>query len=167
MTPNGRKAARPFTARSLVGMSMGSRKRAVIKEMRREDHPEHGQRLDYWEVRAQYRIGERLRPCPGCCSVRYRRYKCGKCGVRGVRLWRPYGNFYRPSDNLCTACAPPLTEEGRPPWYVPLVIGPQGQIRSFGARPRKDMDLWNMLPISLGACSTCDGSGVLPARKQK
>ena len=66
MTPNGRKAARPFTARSLVGMSMGSRKRAVIKEMRREDHPEHGQRLDYWEVRAQYRIGERLRPCLGC-----------------------------------------------------------------------------------------------------
>ena len=60
-----------FTSRSLVGMTMGARKRAVLKEMDRKDHPENGQRLDYWEVRAKYRIGERLRPCPGCfdCAV--------------------------------------------------------------------------------------------------
>ena len=45
-----------LTARSLVGMSMGARKRA-------------------WEMmgylRSDLRIGERLRPCPGCfdCAV--------------------------------------------------------------------------------------------------
>ena len=57
-----------MTPRSLVGMTMGARKRAVLKEMDRKDHPENGQRLDYWEVRAKYRIGEKLRPCPGCCA---------------------------------------------------------------------------------------------------
>jgi len=46
----------PFTARALVGMTMGARKRA-------------------WEMmgylRSDLRIGERLRPCPGCfdCAV--------------------------------------------------------------------------------------------------
>ena len=59
---------KPFTARSLVGMTMGARKRAVLKEMKRKDHPDNGQRLDYWKVRSTYRIGERLRPCPGCCA---------------------------------------------------------------------------------------------------
>ena len=45
------EAARPFTSRSLVGMTMGARKRA-------------------WEMMGyqcfDLRIGERLRPCPGC-----------------------------------------------------------------------------------------------------
>ena len=46
---------KPFTARSLVGMTMGARKRA-------------------WEMmgylRSDLRIGERLRPCPGCEECR-------------------------------------------------------------------------------------------------
>ena len=61
-----------FTARSLVGMTMGTRKRAVLKEMVRKDHLENGQRLDYWEVRAKYRIGQKLRPCAGCLRCQCR-----------------------------------------------------------------------------------------------
>ena len=61
-----------FTARSLVGMTMGARKRAVLTEMDRKDHPEYGQRLDYSEVRAQYRIGQKLRPCAGCLRCKCR-----------------------------------------------------------------------------------------------
>ena len=156
---------KPFTARSLVGMSEASKKRLREAIFCGSRAPEFASGAV--SITAALRIGERLRPCPGCCSVRYRRYTCGTCGVRGVRLWRPYGNFYRPSDNLCTACAPPLTNEGRPPWYVPLVIGPQGQIWGFGARPSKDMDIWDLLPVSRGACLLCDGSGVLPARRSK
>ena len=98
---------KPFTPRSLVGMTMGARKRAVLKEMERKDHPENGQRLDYWEVRAQYRIGERLRPCPGC-------FHC-QPGVKG--------------------------------WHID---------RSRSGR-------FNMPALALH----CDGSGVLPSRKDK
>ena len=43
---------KPFTARSLVGMSQSARKRAARSA----------------SMRATYRIGERLRPCLGCCA---------------------------------------------------------------------------------------------------
>lgn len=51
--------AREFSARSLCGMTQGARKRAVLRESQREEH---------WEVSAKYRLGERLRPCPGCAE---------------------------------------------------------------------------------------------------
>ena len=82
-----------FTARSLVGMSMGARKRAAWYEALRSNHDGDGGPISNrklrlclssvltvrvlavtvpieWrlEVRAKYRIGERLRPCPGCCA---------------------------------------------------------------------------------------------------
>ena len=55
------EAARPFTARSLVGMTMGARKRHAhriateTKQWYRIEHVKH-------------RIGEHLRPCLGCCA---------------------------------------------------------------------------------------------------
>lgn len=82
---------RPFSPRSLVGMSMGARKRAArcaavkhpmrkrvklvwFKCWARDMHrrimtidDEMAQRR-YDDARARYRIGERLRPCPGCCT---------------------------------------------------------------------------------------------------
>lgn len=52
--------------RKLVGMSMGARKRAA----RQLAYDPWGRLRDahrpYTMVRAAYRIGERLRPCPGC-----------------------------------------------------------------------------------------------------
>ena len=91
MTPNGRKAARPFTARSLVGISQSARKhtiRALFVELvftsqgTAIEPTDKGSRWfhlwcrgsgdaasrdpEYAALRAKYRIGERLRPCLGC-----------------------------------------------------------------------------------------------------
>ena len=86
-----------FTARSLVGMSMGARKRAAWYEALRSSHDGDGGPISNrklrlclrnpltvrvlavtvpteWrlEVRAKYRIGERLRPCAGCLRCKCR-----------------------------------------------------------------------------------------------
>ena len=55
---------KPFTARSLVGMTMGARKRAARIDC-------FGIRTKVHDFRTLLRIGERLRPCPGCfdCAV--------------------------------------------------------------------------------------------------
>ena len=55
---------KPFTARSLVGMSMGARKRAYRAAVAELEQAEvwRGDVVD----RKRLRIGERLRPCPGC-----------------------------------------------------------------------------------------------------
>ena len=55
-----------FTARSLVGMTMGARKRAHRAAMVGLDY-EDGVRFTL-TTSTKYRIGERLRPCPGCCA---------------------------------------------------------------------------------------------------
>lgn len=64
-----------FTARSLVGMTTGARKRAVRREFDLVPCPEYlttiQDRMQWYllrgpYLRAKYRIGERLRPCPGC-----------------------------------------------------------------------------------------------------
>ena len=72
---------KPFTPRSLVGMTMGARKRAADREAvnalgKDRAHAytcEYGSYLRsgeylgaYWTARAKYRISERLRPCAGC-----------------------------------------------------------------------------------------------------
>jgi hypothetical protein len=48
-----------ITARSLVGMTMGARKRAARNSVKRSG-------LKPYMLYEEYRIGERLRPCPGC-----------------------------------------------------------------------------------------------------
>lgn len=52
MSPDGQ----PFTARSLVGMTMGARKRNGITK-----------RLDLWDY-----LDKRLRPCAGCLRCQCR-----------------------------------------------------------------------------------------------
>ena len=74
---------KPFTSRSLVGMTQGARKRAAYQaavtalgnDRAHAYTCEYGSYLRsgeylgaYWTARARYRIGERLRPCPGCCA---------------------------------------------------------------------------------------------------
>lgn len=51
-----------MNARSLVGMTQGARRRAARREYAPERTPESARA----DARARYRIGERLRPCPGC-----------------------------------------------------------------------------------------------------
>ena len=88
---------KPFTPRSLVGMTMGARKRAAWYEALRTSYDGDGGPISNrklrlclrsaltvrvlavtvpieWrlEVRAKYRIGERLRPCVGCLRCQCR-----------------------------------------------------------------------------------------------
>ena len=88
---------RPFTARSLVGMTMGARKRAAWYEALRSSYDGDGGPISNrklrlclrsaltvrvlavtvpieWrlEVRAKYRIGQNLRPCVGCLRCQCR-----------------------------------------------------------------------------------------------
>ena len=78
---------KPFTPRSLVGMSMGARKRAADRvavaalgnDRAHAYTREYGSYLRsgeylgaYWAARETYRIGERLRPCVGCLRCQCR-----------------------------------------------------------------------------------------------
>ena len=76
MTPN----AKSFTSFSLIGMSETAKKNAVRLELEPKwwFGLKHGMSAEIREqythdaalVRAKYRIGERLRPCPGCEECR-------------------------------------------------------------------------------------------------
>jgi len=61
-----RQSPIPLTARSLVGMTMGARKRAYRAAVAELEQAEvwRGDVVD----RSRLRISERLRPCPGCCA---------------------------------------------------------------------------------------------------
>ncbi len=106
---------RPFTARSLVGMSQSSRKRKaravafVINSVTFFEHavplasalherlyrergfPRHSEEMmRVRDVRSKYRIGERLRQCPGC-------FHC-QPGVKGWHIDRSRsGRFNMPA----------------------------------------------------------------------
>jgi len=69
---------KPFTARSLVGMTMGARKRRARGLVGDLGHMLYG----------DYRIGQRLRPCPGCSLC------------KGVGCYACYPKF----DQDCDAC---------------------------------------------------------------
>ncbi len=143
---------KPFTARSLVGMTMGARKRRsravsylVIvdvtfiehaetwantdhsKLFRQRKFPRHQWDLEqYNQVRAQYRIGERLRPCPGCPECDHGKgWRCDNCGT---------------TKGLCD-----LT------------------LAEVRCKCGKGCGQWR---ISFPATTVCDGSGVLPAKRQ-
>ena len=134
-----------FTARSLVGMTQGARKRAAWYEALRTSYDGDGGPISNrklrlclsvlttkvlsvtvpteWrlEVRAKYRIGEKLRPCPGCCAC------------WGHRISSAYGEI--------AECCGPQTSGKR-----------KSQIKA--------MRKWQET-----LADNCDGSGVLPARR--
>jgi hypothetical protein len=64
MKPNGHRANKPFTARSLVGMSEGAKKRLRERIFCGDQLPPFALGAD--SLTKGLRIGERLRPCPGC-----------------------------------------------------------------------------------------------------
>ena len=138
---------KPFTPRSLVGMTQGARKRAAWYEALRTSYDGDGGPISNrklrlclsvlttkvlsvtvpteWrlEVRAKYRIGEKLRPCPGCCAC------------WGHRISSAYGEI--------AECCGPQTSGKR-----------KSQIKA--------MRKWQET-----LADNCDGSGVLPARRSK
>ncbi len=128
---------RPFTDRSLVGMTQGARKRAADRvavaalgnDRAHAYTREYGSYLRsgeylgaYWAARETYRIGERLRPCLGCCA-------CWGADVS------PAGFGY---DAEC--------------------FGP----RVNGHTKREIFRMWKW---QRNLVDDCDGSGVLPARR--
>ena len=178
------EAARPFTSRSLVGMTMGARKRAAYYEALRSSYDGDGGPisnrklrlclrtalltpevlsdsvpLDYrLDVRAKYRIGQRLRPCPGCPECEHGKcWRCANCGTtkglcdltlaevrckcgKGCGLWR----ISFPATTVCNG-------SGVLPARHQLCLG----CSWCGTPPKEDATRF----------TECDGSGVLPARR--
>mgnify|MGYP006976397682 FL=1 len=127
MKATGRRA-KPFTTRSLVGMTQGARKRVYRNAVNTLEC------ADVWRGdvvdRKRLRIGERLRPCPGCsvCQPCY-------CGNPSTCIGL-YDSMYvhdKPSP-ACDVCCGHGCEDGH-------------------CYKRDD-------------AITCDGSGVIPARKK-
>ena len=151
---------RPLTARSLVGMTQGARKRAAWYEALRSSHDGDGGPISNrklrlclrsaltvrvlavtvpieWrlEVRAKYRIGERLRPCAGCL-----RCQC----QTAFDAWPELGEELAKDCRTCDG-------SGVLPAKRQLCLGCS----------------WCGTPPKEGATrfTQCDGSGVLPARR--
>ena len=155
------EAARPFTARSLVGMTMGARKRAVRKAQAAVLVLLKGQPADPVKFtllrRLLYRIGERLRPCPGCpqCTDNPSRIVRGLARTMQLRLefrrCNTTGNFgylvmlHRPGPAWSPICG-------------------YGTMRADGIRSLYSVILNQVAEEFPFQC--CDGSGVLTARKQ-
>jgi hypothetical protein len=147
-----------ITARSLVGMTMGARKRAYRAAVAELEQAEvwRGDVVD----RSRLRISERLRPCPGCPECEHGKcWRCDNCGTtkglcdltlsevrckcgKGCGQWR----ISFPAATVCDG-------SGLLPARNQLCLG-----CSWCGTPPKD-----------GATrfTECDGSGVLPARRLK
>ncbi len=158
-----------MTPRSLVGMTMGARKRHALSAQ--EDDALSRLMRDPLKVlsghfdahdnaeqyRKPYRIGQRLRPCPGCpsCTDSPRLQVIGyarRIGGR-VRIDRA------------------LDVSGRSAFYVIMFSwrheGPMQKLRGFETK----QIAWEHLQEYWGYRGhlprLCDGSGVLPARAKK
>ncbi len=134
-----------FTPRSLVGMTQGARKRRAREWMECERLHQRAQDLQEvvdrqmgrrsqprtvghtpGRLKQYYRIGQKLRPCPGCPECDHgKHWRCGNCG----------------------------TENG----ICDLILA---EVR---CKCGKGCGQWR---ISYPAKTVCDGSGVLPAKRQ-
>ena len=145
-----------MTPRSLVGMTMGARKRAwlagridaiVFPDGINTDELEMKWAYSWPEIRRWWQpfgwqlLGQRLRPCPGCA-------KCGS----PVRRFIPVVGWCRPRDWVLWDGAK-LWRGGRR-WRRPCPIA---NLRDYSEAA--DRGTWKEL--------FCDGSGVLPARVKK
>lgn len=72
--------------------------------------------------------------------------KCFTCKKKNteVRLYRPYGNFYRPKDNFCNEHLP---EDSRD-WYVPLWFTDDGEVWGYTSVPEEAIEAFLNLPES-------------------
>lgn len=148
-----------MTPRSLVGMTMGARKRAAwdlaSTNHRHRDHSDYAQlfsaevdaeqALQWAEnlktARTAYRIGQRLRPCPGCA----------KCGAQ-VRRFAPTAGWKSPRKWVLW--------DGSQLWMIARTWKRKCAIPNLSDYLAAVEDgTWNEL--------FCDGSGVLPARAKK
>ena len=145
---------RPFSARSLPGMSQGARKRMALRARQaalsliagagREADPKKLALL-----RSIYRIGERLRPCPGCnqCgpTIEVERMVCKSCDSDNI-------GYNTNPDDLPTigVCAMGAELTGEP--------GSEQCNQCDGF----DIQTEGTMLTKLHTFSICDGSGILP-----
>ena len=140
-----------MNARSLVGMTMGARKR----EARNED--DYTRSAEYLFQRTKYRIGQRLRPCPGCPSCT----DSPRLQVMGYA--RRIGGRVRIDRTLDVS--------GRSVFYVIMFSwrheGPMQKLRGFETKQLAWEHLQEYWGYRGHLPRLCDGSGVLPARSRK
>ena len=162
-----------MTPRSLVGMTMGCRKRVVrarcweagytlrlnrfsltSDQLRALDVTE---RAECAKIRDNYRIGQRLRPCPGCpsCTDSPRLQVMGwvrRIGGR-AKLTRIFSRWYQRAEYLLMIYRPG-------PTWNPAAGGGVTKAEAWAnmCNCLRDHDELNV---------ACDGSGVLPARAKK
>ena len=150
MKATGRRA-KPFTTRSLVGMTQGARKRVYRNAVNTLEC------ADVWRGdvvdRKRLRIGERLRPCPGC----------QKCGVFRFQRVGGFGDNTTYVEHRLSSGTSRLIRSKGIPWRYS-----RDRRRSKSA-PFHPLDKCLALVAAgqwiLGP-DLCDGSGVLPARKE-
>lgn len=129
-----------MTPRSLVGMTMGARRRRLWNEF--FDEAWDGATIDDFRTEAAtYRIGQRLRPCPGC-------QKCGS----SVRRFAPTAGWKSPRKWVIW--------DGSQLWMIARTWKRKCAIPNLSDYLAAVEDgTWQEL--------FCDGSGVLPARAKK
>lgn len=165
------EAARPFTARSLVGMTMGARKRAARNSVKRSG-------LKPYMLYEEYRIGERLRPCPGCANCdpymgSYGSFYCGdprnftpdeECSTEEEReLHRQHCEAWAKGER-------PTVKVSGIEWTEAInYTGRDGKPKTCPAGyafvERAAYGLGSTRATNDKDGRFCDGSGVLPARK--
>ena len=109
------------------------------------------------ETRAFYRIGQRLRPCPGCekCTDSPRLQVMGwvRCIGGRAKLTRIFSRWYQRPEYLLMIYRP----------------GPKWNPAAGGGVTKEDAwaNMCNCLREHGELTAICDGSGVLPARAKK
>lgn len=72
-------------------------------------------------------------------------HRCATCGVSGIKLYRPYGEFFRPGRVQCQEHVPAAEVD----WYVPMIIEPEsGEVWGYTSGPPEDIARWEALPAS-------------------
>lgn len=170
--------SREFSARSLCGMTQGARKRAARVEAISGDAATLALQsrkvwLLWWRqgclggmpklaaypsIRAKYRLGERLRPCPGKYGCRNCTRTCGACEDQ------------IPNDTRCRRCGSMMTTEG--PFCDGSGVLPAKRHRRCGwwLQTRTAMNATQRcgMPTTHGwfDCQNCGGSGWLMGRSE-
>ena len=170
-------AINPFTARSLVGMTMGARKRRWAKDY--DALPQFGRFSKTMSMLRAYGVypregntlAQRLRPCPGCCNCQ----PC-YCGNPSTCIGLKYriGEHLRPCPGCCACwgCEQDLTRVNPVSGNTLHWAGPKRKHTfecSMGPplAGKKSKHIARMLKWQETLPDDCDGSGVLPARNQK
>ena len=155
-SPGASKEGDAMTPRSLVGMTMGARRRRLWDEF--FDEAWDGATISNFRTEAaKYRLGQRLRPCPGCPSC------TDSPRLQVIGYVRRIGGRVRIDRTLDVS--------GQSAFYVIMFSwrhkGPMQKLRGFETKQLAWEHLQEYWGYRGHLPRLCDGSGVLPARAKK